>query len=719
MANQSLLKLLMSGKARVVGVVVGSALVVGASGYWFYHHRKASALQAGASISAGSDLQALPGVGNPSQEYIKSVQYTNKKNADTAAKKGESNVPTLTKGSFIGNPEDFLNSTGDMTSHSCKKPHKDPQACSVTALKAARKSGVTADELKCKGCQCPALKSVGFTAGDLKKAGFDAKGLKECGFTAKQLKDAGFTAKELRDAGFSAKQLKDAGFTAKQLKDAGFSAKDLKKAGYSDADIANAGYSPAELAAAGVKAPKQDKDCNPTAIKRAHDTGVSAQLMRQKGCGLTALKAAGYGADDLRNAGFTAKQLNDAGLLPSDLKAAGFSASDLKNAGLSAGQLKDAGMNAKDLTTAGYSPEDLHDAGYDADQLRKAGLTSDQLKRAGFTAGDLIRAGYTPEQAGYVSEHHQDLGPAINNGMDQVQQGSMMGVSSQGIPNVAADTMEGRLAKIQKIQEEQLAAREQRQALNQEEANMAQQAQQFQKQWGNVAVQQYMQQKAPKSVASEGAGSSATAAGNGQQAGINGPVLKAGTVMFAILDTGVNTDNTGSPVMARIVTGPLKGTKLMGQFTRVDQQVQLRFNLASIPGMPSSMSINAVAIDQNTAQTAVSGKVNNHYLLRYGSLFASAFISGMSDAIQSGGNTLVGPGIIWHSHDRLNTAQQVAVGLGNVGQQYAQNMSDNFNRAPTIKIPGGTGLGVLLMGDMQLPSDVKLNPGVVKASQQG
>ena len=704
MANQALINLIKSGKARVLAIVAGVVIVGGAGGYWFYQERQAAALQSGAVFDRSPDLEALPGVGAPSQAYVKSVVYQNAKQSAIAAKIGKSNVPTLTRASFLGNPEDFLGA--DMQSHSCQKPHPNPQACSVSALMAARKSGVTADEEKCKGCECPVLKQVGYTAGDLKQAGFDAKGLKDCGFTAAQLRAAGFTAQELKDAGFTAKQLADAGFTPAQLLAAGFTPQQLLAAG----------FTPAQLAAAGIGS-KQGNDCSPAAIKLAHDTGVSAQAMRAKGCGLAALKSGGYSADDLRNAGFSAKALANAGFSPNDLRAAGFSAQDLKEAGLTAGQLKEAGFDATHLAAAGFNPDDLRTAGFDADALHKAGFLPSQLEQAGFTKGDLIRAGYTPSQAGYVVPQAHDDGNAINQDMTAVNSGDMQSSNNGGMPSIASGTMQGRLEQIQKIQEQQAAAQQQQQALSQEEQNMAQQAQQFQKQWSNVAVQQYSEIKAPRNDAVNEA-ALASAAANTNAAALNGPVLKAGTIMFAVLDTGVNTDNVGSPIMASIVTGPLKGTKLMGQFTRVDKQVQLQFTLASVPGLPTSTSLSAVAIDQDTAQTALQGNVNNHYLLRYGSMFASAFVSGMADAMQSGGTTFYGPGIVWTSHSKLNTAQQVAAGIGNVGQQYAQSMSQNFNRAPTIKIPGGTGLGVLLMSDLQLPLGVKLNPGVLQADQQ-
>src|SRR5690606_31264355 len=54
--------------------------------------------------------------------------------------------------------------------------------------------------------------------------------------------------------------------------------------------------------------------------------------------------------------------------------------------------------------------------------------------------------------------------------------------------------------------------------------------------------------------------------------------IKAGTVMFAVLETGINSDEV-SPILATIVSGPLKGAKLLGQFARTDKKVLINFSL--------------------------------------------------------------------------------------------------------------------------------------------
>ena len=58
------------------------------------------------------------------------------------------------------------------------------------------------------------------------------------------------------------------------------------------------------------------------------------------------------------------------------------------------------------------------------------------------------------------------------------------------------------------------------------------------------------------------------------------------------------------------------------------EKISFAFGTANIPAFPTSVSLNSYAIDPQTARTAV-GEVNHHYLYRYGTLFASSFLSGV------------------------------------------------------------------------------------------
>ncbi|HAU1254803.1 TPA: type IVB secretion system protein DotG/IcmE [Legionella pneumophila] len=523
--------------------------------------------------------------------------------------------------------------------------------CSVESLKKARAAGVSALTIKqTLGCSAAALKAAGYTAKELKDAGFTAAELKAAGFSAKDLKDAGFTAKELRDAGFSAQELKDVGFSAKDLKDAGFSAAELKAAGF-----------------------------------------TAAQL-----------KAAGFSAKDLKDAGFSAAELKAAGFSAKELKDAGFSASDLKNAGFSAKELKDAGFSASDLKNAGFSASELKNAGYSADELKKAGYTSAELRNAGFS----------PQESAVAGLQGPDL-QQLDSSITGIP--SIPGATPRPTTSDAASSAEQLQAILQK-QNEQLAEQKYQQEIQQRTSDMLTAATQLVQDWKKVETQVYTE--GTEETKTSGGESSVPGAGTGAGAnnqpveqGASGAqnqaIIKTGDIMFAVLDTAVNSDEPG-PILATIVTGKLKGSKLIGSFnlpSNADKMV-ITFNTMSIPGAEKTISISAYAIDPNTARTALSSRTNHHYLMRYGSLFASSFLQGFGNAFQSANTTITiggtggGNNITVANGVGRSTLENAVIGLATVGKAWSQQAQQLFNTPTTVEVYSGTGLGILFTQDV-------------------
>ncbi|MDH0342004.1 TrbI/VirB10 family protein [Chromobacterium haemolyticum] len=179
---------------------------------------------------------------------------------------------------------------------------------------------------------------------------------------------------------------------------------------------------------------------------------------------------------------------------------------------------------------------------------------------------------------------------------------------------------------------------------------------------------------------------------------------RGGDVAYAQLETAVNTDEPG-PVTATILQGDLKGTKLLGK-AEVGQNAQkagLHFTLANIPGQSSSVAIDAWAIDQQTARTALASDVDNHVLMRYGALFASSFLSGFGDALLKGGQNqqiVAGTTGTVIQTDAYSTKQLLQSGIANVGKTAGSNMASVINRPATITINAGIGMGILFMNDV-------------------
>lgn len=186
-------------------------------------------------------------------------------------------------------------------------------------------------------------------------------------------------------------------------------------------------------------------------------------------------------------------------------------------------------------------------------------------------------------------------------------------------------------------------------------------------------------------------------------------VIKAGTILFGVLETSINTDEPG-PVLATVVSGRFHGARLLGSLKHEKQQtkVTVAFNQMNVPKRVSSFGVSVVAIDPETARTALASSVNHHYLLRYGTLFASAFIAGYGNAIQQqGSTTTVSPltGATTTSYPPLNNRQIFLSALGQVGTQWASATREYFQTPYTVKVNQGTSIGLLFMADADLSAN--------------
>lgn len=275
------------------------------------------------------------------------------------------------------------------------------------------------------------------------------------------------------------------------------------------------------------------------------------------------------------------------------------------------------------------------------------------------------------------------------------------------LTKASSRTSESQLLLAKQRQDEVLAQQQMETNRQQIQAGMSGQLSQLFAAWA-PPTQQYVVGNETNKGGAPGAaigggvdGKSMGALGGAQQ-----PVLaKAGTIMFAVLDTSVNTDQPG-PVMATIVSGRLKGSKIMGTVQRQTDKALLNFNVLNSNEFPRTVAINAVAIDPETARTAIASNVDNHYMLRYGTLFATSFIQGYATALTTTGTTIVSLGLggVQKTTPDLSAKGKMLVALGNVGAQYSSLLAPLFNTPPTVTVDSGASVGILFLSDLNEPA---------------
>lgn len=627
--------------------------------------------------------------------------------------------------------------------------------CQVDALKRLRAAGVSAAAIRrINGCTAAQMLAAGFTPQELHNAGYTAAELKNAGVSAADLAKAGYSAADLLKAGFTPDDLLKAGFKPADIaaaerelagnfdpdaiKKAGCSPDALKKekeAGISASQIKlYAGCSDEALKAAGFAI----DNCSVDSLKAQRAAGVTATEIKQKlGCSTEAMLAAGYTPAELRAAGVTAAELKNAGVSAADLLKAGFSPKELRAAGFSAGELKDAGVSAEDLKDAGFSPAELKNAGFSAADLKAAGFSPKDLKDAGYTIGELQQAGLSAKDlkdAGFTDAQLKNagitppgsevagLGQAAIPGMaasDVTPLPSVPG-ASPNTNTLAAQQAESnkQLQAILKKQNALVADQRYQQKIQQRTSTMQGVANQYLQGWKKVSTQVYMAGTEPKVkegglvAGVESSNNPATVTTVETQTNLSGrpqqaALIKTGDVLFAVLDTSINSDEPG-PILATVVSGKLKGAKLIGSFTlpaNADKMV-ISFNALSVPGAAKTVSISAYAIDPNTARTALSSNTDHHYLLRYGSLFASSFLEGFGNAFQSANTTVTiggtggGDNITVQNGIGRSALENAVIGLATLGKSWGQAAQKTFNRPTTVDVYSGTGLGILFTQDL-------------------
>lgn len=746
-------------RTRTIILLTFVLIIVGVSVGYFALRGVAGGADSKAQVTnVPGGIESIPGSVNPTVQYAQLQQQQNVEQAEAAKRRGKSAIPTIIRTETIAPGQQVpLEGTGGVGFRALSRSQDGAQKslwleslmqskCDAATIKRIQAEGADASVFKEAGCDARALEAAGFSLAQLRQAGYTSEALRAAGYTAAQLRAAGYNASELRRAGFSACDLKAAGYTAKELLDAGYSPEELRGAGFSPAEI--------QQAMGGTLKPDDIRrsGCSREALQRLRAAGVKSETIRRvSGCRPNALKAAGFTNEELLTAGFTPAEISPnpancnvtalrqarargvsaaeirrtSGCDAAQLRAAGYTAAELKDAGYTAKELRDAGFNAGELRDAGYSPNELKDAGFTARQLRDAGFTPQDLKAAGFTAAELKAANVPDEelrQLGYTDRELQQAGvpaqaPVVTAPATTVVSPIIARPTTGRREDAALIASNKQLQQLANRQAQAMSEQQYTQELQARQNAMNAQANKLLADWqspAQVLVQGNLKDDVVVASTTTMANGTVVATTSDGVTAVGPAVIptlvKAGDVLYAVLDTSINSDEP-SPVLATIVAGRFRGAKLLGSITRPDNatKVVLTFNVLSLRDVDKTIPINAVAIDPNTARTALASKVDTHFLLRYGSMFAAAFMQGLGSAYASQGTTVSAGGSDVANVVTVTTPERpfkdnAIIGLSQVGQQWGNAIAGNFNRPPTVKVFAGSSLGILFTQDVIRPA---------------
>lgn len=207
------------------------------------------------------------------------------------------------------------------------------------------------------------------------------------------------------------------------------------------------------------------------------------------------------------------------------------------------------------------------------------------------------------------------------------------------------------------------------------------------------------QQGAAGAFASQGSVANVSNSSNGN-ARRGASFVRTGTVIPAMMLGSLSSDSPG-PVVAQITTGPLAGSRLIGSFQSTGKTLLINFNTLSRPGL-GTFSINAVAIDDNFT-SGMATDVNNHTIRRFVLPTLAAFVQGYGQAFSRSGSTVViGPGGSTITQDALTADQARRAALAEAGSILTDNLNENANIPPTVRLDcgGGCPVGLLFLSDL-------------------
>lgn len=176
-------------------------------------------------------------------------------------------------------------------------------------------------------------------------------------------------------------------------------------------------------------------------------------------------------------------------------------------------------------------------------------------------------------------------------------------------------------------------------------------------------------------------------------------LISAGTVESARLETGVNTDTTGSFV-ATLVTGKYVGARLVGSFQRSNELAVLQVRSMSLPGQGITVPVAAEVIDANTRETGTATDVDRKLMTKYVLKPLAAGVAAVGQAVANTGTTVVVNGATTvETQPTVDGRRAAQIAVGGAAQQVNSD-AGALNTTPTVRVAPGAIVGIVFTSDV-------------------
>jgi len=183
--------------------------------------------------------------------------------------------------------------------------------------------------------------------------------------------------------------------------------------------------------------------------------------------------------------------------------------------------------------------------------------------------------------------------------------------------------------------------------------------------------------------------------------------IHSGSILYATNDIKLNSDGKNPVIRATVTNGPLKNYVALGTFSDGGESLALTFSRIVSPD-GQEYKVEAYGIDPSIPEANIASDVDHHYLSRWGSFSASAFLTGFANATQMAGTSNIGSGVVSGTAGSLISSGVTSVpvyslmskgiiGMGQVGTQIGNELRKDVNRPATVTLDPGVALGILIV----------------------
>lgn len=172
----------------------------------------------------------------------------------------------------------------------------------------------------------------------------------------------------------------------------------------------------------------------------------------------------------------------------------------------------------------------------------------------------------------------------------------------------------------------------------------------------------------------------------------------------AILNTAIKTDEPAL-AMATITAGPMSGGVLRGEAKRIGEVVDVKFSSMYLNG--HYITVNAVAVDEDSMRSALTGEVDRKFMARIGLPILMGALGGFTTAMAAvPATTISSPfGSVTSTTGSADARQITAAGIAAGAQaatKVAQQTTDQ-SKDISVTIPQGQAIGIWFLSDVLEP----------------